>query len=205
MYGAPPPPPPPPEDTSAYRHDGFYLRFGIGAAYGKVVSEGSAGSIDLKATFTGWGPAYELLIGGTLGSGFVLGGGFIGQDITEPKVEIDVGGGTIQESAVAKDEALGVLVLGPFVDFFPDEKGGLHFGAEIGLGAIGLQDESGDSATGLGASLWGGYDFWVGKQWSLGPEARFLMVRTERKIGTIDATFEDSAMGFHLMFSALLH
>jgi hypothetical protein len=206
-YGPPPPAPPPPppaEDPGARTHDGFYLRLGIGVAYGRVVSKGDVLGTAVEATFEGYGPAYELLIGGTLGAGFVLGGGFLGQDIVEPDVSIDVGssGGTSADG-VADDESLGVVVLGPFVDWFFDEHGGGHAGAMIGIGAVGLEGDNDEASSGFGASIFGGYDFWVSDQWSLGVEGRLLFVGAEREI--LDETFQDDATGFQLLFTGLLH
>jgi hypothetical protein len=173
---------------------------GVGLAQGHVTTE-TDDAPSFKATFDGWGPAYELLIGGTVGSGFVIGGGFVAQDISDPDVEIepDVG---ISDN-VDTSGALGVVVLGPFVDWFFDENEGFHAGAVIGIGSIGLRDENDDASTGLGGSLFVGYDFWVGKQWSVGVEGRALFVSADREFG--DSTFEDRARGFQLLFTALYH
>ncbi len=208
-YGYPPPPqpvepPPPPEppETGARRHDGFYLRLGIGLAYGNVVSKGEIGSSEIEATFDGMGPAYELMIGGTLGSGFVLGGGFVGQDISEPNVELETGGTSV-DTSVANDEALGIGLLGVFVDWFPDEHGGGHVGAMLGLGVVGLEGDDDEASTGFGAALFGGYDFFISDQWSLGAELRLLRVQGKRDV--LGESFEESATGAQLLFTALLH
>jgi outer membrane autotransporter protein len=72
-----------------------------------------------------------------------------------------------------------------------------------GFGSIGLKDDNGDPANGFGVSLFGGYDFWVGKQWSIGPGARFIYVHTERDV--LDAKFKDNGTSFQLLFSVLFH
>jgi hypothetical protein len=131
----------------------------------------------------------------------VVGGGLVGQDISEPKIELSAG--TNGTNANGNDDSLGIVALGPFIDWFPDEKSGGHVGLLLGFGGIGLQDENGDSASGVGASIFGGYDFWVGKQWSLGPEARIVYVHTTREV--LDAKFKDDALSFELLFSALFH
>ncbi len=201
-YGQPYPPPPPPPDLTIHRHDGFYLRFGIGPAYGDVKSKGNLVGADIEATYSGWGPAYELLIGGTLGSGFVLGGGFVGQDIQDPDITIDLAD-SASASGVAEDETLGVVVLGMFADWFPNPEGGAHFGGMVGIGGVGLKGDDDTSSTGLGVSLWGGYDFWVGEQWSLGPEARIVAVSAQRDVA--GQNFDDTATSLELMFTALYH
>jgi hypothetical protein len=73
----------------------------------------------------------------------------------------------------------------------------------LGLGSIGLRDENDEASTGLGASVFAGYDFWVAKQWSLGVEGRALYVSSDRNFG--DSQFEDRARGFQLLFTALMH
>lgn len=202
-YYAPPPDLPPPAkkpDTSVHNHDGFYLRMGLGAGYGRVVAEGT-GASNLEATYTGFGPALELLIGGTLGSGVVIGGGVVGQDVSEPDLTVETG--DVSVDGTVENETLGIMAVGVFLDWFPDPKGGAHVGFLVGPAEVGLQDETGQSSEGVGASLFGGYDFWVGSQWSLGLEGRFLVASTEHT--RYDYSFENTATSFQLLFSALLH
>ncbi len=208
-YGPPPQHPPPaamPAPQGVRLHDSFYLRMGLGVGYGNVKSKGSAGGSDLEITFKGFGPVYELLLGGTPGGGFVIGGGFVGQDISNPEIEVTIDSGG-SASGNAPDSALGVGVVGPFVDWFIDPTAGAHVGLLGGIGLIGVQDEKGDSAQGFGAALFGGYDFWVGDQWSLGPEARIVYVNASRDSGTgpLSSSFDDNALSFQLLFSALYH
>ena len=206
-YGYGPPPPgygygPPPVDHTIRHHDGFYLRMGIGFGSGTVKSKGTlvtGQTLDVK--YTGTGASYELMLGGTIAKGFVLGGGFVGQDISDPKVTI--GGGTALNGSYVASGSLGVVVLGPMFDWFFDPHGGGHVGAMIGAGAIGLSDENGKSSSGTGASLWGGYDFWVGQQWSLGPELRFVHVSAKRDV--LGTRIEDTANSVELLFTALYH
>lgn len=196
---------PPLTSPTARRHDGFYLRMGIGFGYGQAKSEANVAGIgNIEATFKGSGPAYELLIGGTVGKAIVIGGGFVGQDISSPQVRMspDVLG---LNGNVSANGALGIGVLGPFIDWFPDVNGGAHFGAMLGIGVIGLRDENDDPDTGPGASIWGGYDFWIADQWSLGAEARAAVASAHRHFSDINQDFRDSASTFELLFSALYH
>lgn len=207
-YGPPPPgygygpPPPPPVDRTVRLHDGFYLRMGIGYGSGSVKSTGKLGESDVTAKYTGSGASYELMLGGTLGSGFVLGGGFVGQDISDPKLSVEISGGG-SGSGVISNQSLGVVVLGPMIDWFPDPHGGGHIGAMLGIGSIGLRGDDDKASSGTGGSLWGGYDFWVGQQWSLGPELRFVRVSSKRDV--LGKRWEDSATSVELLFTALYH
>lgn len=205
-YGQPgytqPPPPPPRPNRTVRRHDRFYFRFAVGPAYGHVTSSGEESGFDLEATFEGWGPSYELLLGGTPGGGFVIGGGLLVQSITEPEVNVDVAGNA-SPSTVAEDEALGIVMLGPFFDWFPDPEAGGHVGAMIGPAAIGLEGDNDEASSGFGLALFGGYDFWVGDQWSLGPQARLTLVSAQRDV--LGVQLDDTAAGFSLLFTALYH
>jgi hypothetical protein len=189
-------------NRTARRHDGFYLRFGLGPALGRVASKGTYDIGQTETTFAGWGPAYELLFGGTPGHGFVLGGGLVGQDIPDPEVT-HRSNGAATTTETADDETLGVVVIGLFGDWFPTPKGGAHLGGMIGPGWIGLAGDDGLSSAGIGGAVWTGYDFWVGDQWSLGPEARFIAVRAEREV--LRVTTRDTAVSFELLLSALYH
>jgi hypothetical protein len=204
-------------NPTAHRHDGFYLRLGLGSGYGHVGSSGTlsmpSGSglsgqpMDFTGTYHGWGPAYELLIGGTIARGLVLGGGFVGQDMTNPTVTANVGSGSAASSIsnLTVNGSLGVGALGPFVDWFPNDRGGLHFGAMFGFALLGLSSDTGKRDSGIAGSLWGGYDFWVADQWSLGVEARTALVSAWRDFSDPRGTVNDKAVSVELLFTALYH
>jgi hypothetical protein len=184
---------------------------GIGTGYGLAKTSGSFAGSSLTAHYEGVGPALELLFGGTPARGLVVGGGFVGQDIWDPETTIDSNNPNVPQS-LNFEGALGVLALGPFMDWFPDEKGGAHVGGMIGFGGIGLRDRSGNPDIGLGGSLWTGYDFWIADQWSLGAELRGVFARGTRDVATPSSgfgfaptRFEDTASSFELLFTALLH
>jgi hypothetical protein len=202
----PPPPPLPLPDPTARRHDGFYLRIGLGVGYGHVQSELAADD-SFELTYKGYGPSWELLLGGTPGAGVVIGGGILSQDISEPEVEV-----TSQleglEGSDESDDALGMGIIGPFIDWFPDETGGAHVGAMFGVGVIGLREGSSnddDPSSGWGASLWSGYDFWVANQWALGALARAQYLSTKREMEVSNVEVEDKGWSFQVLFTALHH
>jgi hypothetical protein len=179
---------------------------GIGTGYGQAKTTGSVLGTDVTAHYSGIGPAFELLIGGTPGAGFVVGGGFIGQDIWDPAITIDSNDPTIP-SNLNVNGALGVGAIGPFIDWFPDDTGGAHVGAMLGIGIIGLENDRS-----FGGSAWTGYDFWIANQWSFGVEGRAAFASGKRDIdmlltssGFSTVHFEDSASSFELLFTALLH
>ena len=202
-YGGPPPPP---VDPTAHRHDGFYLRMGIGLGYGWATTKTTVSGSELKATYSGTGPAFELLLGGTVARGFVVGGGLLELDILNPTIEVQSSDLTMSSvfilSAGSTFSGLGFNTVGPFFDWFPDETGGAHIGGMFGLGVIHLEGN-----LGFGGSLWGGYDFWVAKQWSLGAELRGTLASGSRDyfLRSQAVEFHDTGGTVELLFTALLH
>jgi hypothetical protein len=194
---------------------------GIGIGFGHIHSSGmltgptnatnlgapTTDQVNFDATYDGVGPAYEILIGGTVARGLVIGGGIIGQDISSPKVRLNTtGNATVSGSDLSTTGALGIGALGPFIDWFPDEHGGLHFGGMVGIAVIGLGNGNGDTDTGIGGSLWTGYDFWIADQWSLGAEARAVGVSAKRQFSDIlEGTLDDRGSSVELLFTALYH
>jgi hypothetical protein len=216
---APPPPPgpapppvvwvpPPPQavvDPTARRHDGFYLRMSLGIGYGRAEATGTLGGADTSTTYSGLGPAFALLIGGTVGHAVVIGGGFVGQDVSDPEVTFEMEGVEPFGDSFRAEGALGVGVLGPFVDWFPDEHEGFHFGGMVGLSLIGLRDDRDNFSRGFAGSLWAGYDFWIADQWSLGAELRGVWGQGSRDFTRFDGSLDDRASSYEVLFTALYH
>ena len=75
----------------------------------------------------------------------------------------------------------------------------------VGLAILGLTNGSGKTSSGIAGSLWGGYDFWVSRQWSIGVEARVAAVRATRDISGFGGTVHDNAISTELLFTALYH
>jgi hypothetical protein len=156
----PPPPPPPPEErekAGVHTHDGFYFRFGLGGGY-------FAGSVDTtpKATVTGGHLAVDLAFGGTPVPGLVIGGGIYGS----------AGGASWESGGTSqKIDSSVVSTIGPFIDWYPDPKDGWHITGMVGLSRFQFtQNNVVDvtSAFGGAVMIGGGYEFWIGKEWSLG-------------------------------------
>jgi hypothetical protein len=143
-----------PAPQGHYLHDGFYLRYSLGPGVGHIGGTSPGGSFG----DTGAGAGDIFAIGGTLPGGVVLGGASM---------------------ALYSKGSLGA-VLGPFVDWFPDPRGGWHLGADLGLGVTQfLETPPGSAAAtlspdtwlhgyGLGAALFAGHDFWIAPQASIG-------------------------------------
>jgi hypothetical protein len=155
-------PAPGPSDTTpgqagAYRHDGFYLRAALGWAYGWLSGSGPYGS----ASVSGSSAALLLAIGGTPAKGLVVAGTVMGQG-----ADGDLAGTPPGSSRSVTTVA---PIFGVLVDWYPAPEGGWHVGGSLGLGGVGLTDASSNSnGYSLGVAILGGYDWWIGPQWSLG-------------------------------------
>lgn len=160
------------------------------------------------ATYKGSGWLMDILLGGTISNTVVIGGGFHINEISNPDVEVNTEALGVESG---EGDALGIVTLGPFVDFFFGPKSGGHVGSMIGVASIGLEGEGdGELSSGWGWSLFGGYDFWVSDDWGLGVNARYMYAKGEREFDTSlpagvtdSVTVRDSAHTFGVMFSTL--
>ena len=151
-------------ETSApgvHEHDGFYLRFGLGLGYiaGKEKPEQGSGDADV----TGFGIPVELAFGGTPAPGLVIGGGSYGMYVPSPKLK--------SNGNETDGGALTISGIGPFVDYYLDPNGGAHFGGALLLASIGVSEKDSapkGSGIGFGGAIFGGYEMWIGDQWSVG-------------------------------------
>ncbi len=160
-------------------HDGFYLRYSAGIGYLYDALDAPA-----DASIEGVGAGlFDLLVGGTPGEGFVIGGGVTYVYIPEPRYRDDL-------AEFNMSGRLRLAVLGPFVDFYPNARSGLHVGATIGLGVAFYrmseaedddesEDEAGRPDPGIGISPMIGYDFWIDEQLSVGVMARLLYIAAD--------------------------
>ena len=212
----------PPGATGATerRHDGFYLRFGIGVgglsmqrtgelsiASGSGSGSGTA-AYEGDSSIAGAGGAFELSIGGTVARGLVICGTLFGQNVNEPEL--------VSEDDQFSDTELGSNLsfglIGPGVHWYPDPEGGFHFGGTVGLAYAFAEAPSGSrfehiGGAGGGVSLALGYDFWIADQWSLGVMGRFTGagLTGEAEEGGVTGKEEDTVSAFALMFTALHH
>lgn len=200
----------PPVPAAAQRagyhvHDGFYLRLaaGIGGGHGSVSSDDRG-----VPHFDAGGPglALNLWIGGTPWRGVALGGLLSAQGLGESNAEVE--GRETDEGMNA-----GMLLVGPFIDAFPDPQRGLHLGGSLGLAAFSARADSqvledqldvvDYNGGGLGASAWVGYMGFVGPEWSMGG----LLQLSGFATGETKDDVERRASGYtlSLSLSALFH
>lgn len=146
------------QPPGAYTHDGFYFRWGSGIAYVSHTGDGPLGD----ASVSGFGSLEFVGIGGNVERGLVVGGIISGASTDRRTLKGAPSGGPGKVTA-------SLVTLGVLVDWFPNPAGGWHIGGSLGFGGPSLMDDN-ITWTGIGAggTVFGGYDWWIGPEWSLG-------------------------------------
>lgn len=174
-------------------HRGFYLgvNAGIGHNSGSYDDNHVSGeSLDAS----GFNLGMDLLVGYAASPGLAVGGAVIGDFLTSADFERD-GINEANSSSVS-------LLIGPFVDGFPNPSGPLHLGGTLGLAHVRANNitASGDdlSSTGLGFAAWLGYVPWVSDHFSIG-----LSLQLMGNFTGIGADRSASTRSMNLMVNAL--
>lgn len=170
----------PPVQRTFHLHEGFYLRTSVGFGdYRASFSDGNHSGQDF--TERGNSLSLDLLIGGSPSPGISVGGALLLEPLFGADYERSGNGlGSHGGSSV---------LIGPFIDGFPDATKGWHLGGMMGLAGLSFQNVNATAgktttAGGLGGAAWFGYDFWVGAEWAIGPQLRLMAMRTsETKSG----------------------
>lgn len=133
-------PPPPPLVRRDFMHNGLYVRLSTGPGVGFVGGSGT----DVASAFAF---GLDAMVGGS------------------PTDGLSIGGAAITNILATADGGGFQYLVGPYFDAYPNPRHGGHFGAMVGLNGYA---GSGDPRFGAGGSLFGGYDWWVGPNWSSG-------------------------------------
>lgn len=183
-------------DPHARRHDGFYLRLGLGVAPLSTTDKvtGSAGDFSqtISTEVSGTGGSFEASIGGTPAPGLVVAGTILthawsGYDF-KPE----------GESKQHSSQSINLSVLGPSVDLYPNPTGGFHVGGTVGYALVSIEadgsttaaDEKLNKPAGFALSPFVGYEFWVAEQWSVGALLRLTYAKVK---ASATATVETNA------------
>jgi hypothetical protein len=147
-----------------HSHDeGMYFRVGAGPgfAFARLFTA-------MDSNSTGVDVSTELAVGWAVRPGLIVGGGTFPMVVPSPSYDhVDAGGQHVSAT-------------GPFVDYYRDPKGGLHFqgGVLFTAGYLDGGDRSSHVGFGYGMMLGGGYDRYIGKSaWSVGGLARVTAYR----------------------------
>ena len=190
------------EEVVAERHDGFYLRMTAGGGTGRILhrlqittsAKTEAHSGEYIGTYVGM----NLMAGVTVGSGLVL-GALVSQFRMSDADKKDTDQ-TIEHPDGAEYGNISFGQLAFMADWFPTEDGGTHLGGLFGIGATGMQRTDGEEIYGMTFGLFGGYDFWVSDQWSVGP----MLEMTGTSVDEGDDSLVDARM-LTVSLSGLYH
>jgi hypothetical protein len=163
---------PAPEAGGAHTHDGFFLRLGLN--FGPLIASAKTevnGTEGPEVDYSGLHIGNELLIGGSPTPGLAIGGALLVAQTKDPTVKTDAGEG----------EADGTMLfagIAAFGNYYFDPSSGGHLQLMLGFAAADFVSDSGNSGgndpSGVMVGLGGGYDFWIGDEWSVGPFARVV-------------------------------
>jgi hypothetical protein len=186
-------------------HDGFYLRIGAGLGGGHASISTDRTSVP-NFGVGGAGLALNLWIGGTPWRGIAIGGMGSYQGLRDSNTVVEG-----QETGLGMNG--GTLLIGPFIDAFPDPLRGLHVGGSLALAGLSAKADSHALETdhnvrdynggGFGGSAWIGYMGWVGPEWSLGGMLQLTGFTTSKKDTDVDR--RGSGYALSLSFTALYH
>ena len=180
--------------------DGFFLRLALGGGGLNMGREGrvSAGSSSYytgSSRISGGIGASELSVGGTLGSGVVLAATLLNHEIGDPKLTSD------GRSDLPLDGPLHFVLLGVSLEYFPDPRGGFHFGGTVGVAGAWAKAPDPRWTEYLGGaggalSLTAGYLWWVSDRWSLGTHLRLTGANLHGEDSALGVTAsEDDKLG----------
>lgn len=172
------PPPPPPalkirtrDGARDWIRHGFYMRVGSGFGGVNISGNGPKGS----ASVSGLGSSSLLALGGNLMGGLVLAGTIQSSSIAKtftggPFVDESVTSNGKSLKASSKAEASAAQI-GLLVDWYPNLSDGWHVGFSVGVGPTSVRNDADDSTmsgSSAAGTLFGGYDWAIGPEWSIG-------------------------------------
>jgi hypothetical protein len=151
----------------------------------------------------GFGGAVDAWLGWTIAPGLVLGG------------SLNISSQRSASVAVGEDESSGAatnVLLGAFVDAFPNPRQGAHFGGVLALANLNADTADGADDTdyqgaGLGLLVFAGYDAWIAREWSLGAMLRLggVATRGTQTIAAQKVEKQGTAYGASLLVTIVYH
>lgn len=157
-------------------HQGFYLRGSVGVGWlGGTFDHESLPSASFSAD--GLNVAGDLMIGGSPSPGFAIGGALFTDTTFSARFE--------QNNRRVDNRNLGMYMIGPFVDGFPNPKKGWHLGGSLGWTRMTVQDKPTvpvdfDAMNAFGIAALVGHDWWAGDSFSVGTMLRGIVALGER-------------------------
>ena len=185
------PPPPPPVARTDKSHDGFYVRVNLG--FGSQSTSLDSGSAWPNYSGTAGTLNLGLLLCGAPSPGIVLGGGLLFDNM--PSTSLDASDGYTLKTSTS------LATFGPFIDGYPNPRGGFHLGGTVGFSTLGLSNARGlasNRTNGFGLAAWLGYDWWVADQWSVGGLLQFSGSHTTHSATGADLSVDTRSVALML-------
>jgi hypothetical protein len=156
-------------------HDGFYLGLTNGFGDLAVWGDGPNGSASISGFATrvgisvGGSPIRGLAVAGVIEGDIAVGNTFSGGPIVIATTQVGNAPPSMQMPLKGNARSSSYLV-GVLADWFPVPSGGWHVGAGVGAGGAAITDDAGKVIAGIsvGGSVFGGYQWWLGGNWSFG-------------------------------------
>ncbi len=174
-------------------HDGFYARLSLGfASQGTTIDDGvRAPNFHARSGAL----VIDAMVGGAPAPGIILGGAFLFDRLPSTTFEVD---------GVQGKTGTMLMTIGPFIDGYPNPRGGFHLGGTVGPCFARLKNNAdfvGTKSNGFGLAAWFGYDWWVADQWSVGGLLRFSGSNTTNPDGSPALSVDTRSIA--LMFTAV--
>jgi hypothetical protein len=179
-----------PTAAEGTRHDGFFLSGELGVGYLSMSGTASGGAHNVDSKIAGGAISGGLLLGSTLAEGWVIGAATQNHSVWSPTLEYG-------DKTEELDGSLGLSLMGPFAQFYPDPKEGLFFRLAPGYALVYATDSEVESfATGFGVAAAVGNDWWIGKEWSMGVAGRFTYAHLKYDTRVTGPTVEQAYNAF---------
>jgi hypothetical protein len=167
--------------SQPWLHDGFYLRLSTGlGTYGERIDRPGQESY---ASVVGVAHTADIAAGTAIKPGVALGAGFwITSVLASNTRTFD---GVVTTSSTSQNPSS--WVVGPWLDYYFNPRGGLHLPAAVGVAMMngfdyrGFQLTRDKSALGAGLLVGLGYDWWISEQWSVGVLGRVTAIAATNK------------------------
>lgn len=163
------PAPPPVVKRTDKTHDGFYVRISFG--FGSQSTTLDDGTPYPNYDSTAGALVFNGLVGGAPAPGVIIGGSLALDSLPST---------TFSTDGYEAKTGLNLVSVGPFIDGYPDSRGGFHLGGTVGpsIAKLTTNPGFGTKSAGVGLAAWLGYDWWVADQWSVGGLLRFSGANT---------------------------
>ena len=184
----------------SHAHTMFVLSGSLGFGPGWANEELKSGSAEQTLSLSGVTGTFELLLGGSPTPGFVIGGGVTAHSVVNPTLKVD------GQEFETEDTSLGITQISVFSNWYPQPTSGLYLHGAVGYAAasVTVEDTTRDAGTsGIVLGVGAGYDFWIAKEWSLGPQFRLTYAHLTGGEDGVDIS--ENFISPTIAFSATFH